>query len=130
MGHPHTLADTVRSGYHLGTKLGTHTINMVFPEGVLVPKHGVYATKVYLEDGSSYVAVTNVGVRPTVSEQNKVSVESHLLNYSGNLYGHLARVDFYHFLREEVRFESFEALSQQIKKDADEAQAYFAGREG
>jgi riboflavin kinase/FMN adenylyltransferase len=127
LGHPHTLADTVRSGYHLGAKLGTPTINMVIPEGVLVPKHGVYATKVYLEDGSSYMAVTNVGVRPTVSEQNKVSVESHLLDYSGNLYGRQARVDFYHFLREEVRFESFEALSRQIKKDAEAARAYFAG---
>ena len=125
LGHPHTLADTVRSGYHLGTKLGTPTINMMFPDGVLVPKHGVYATKVYLEDGSSYVAVTNVGVRPTVSEQNKVSVESHLLDYSGNLYGRQARVDFYHFLREEIRFESFEALSEQIRRDADAARAYF-----
>ena len=96
---------------------------------MLVPKHGVYATKVYLEDGSSYVAVTNVGVRPTVSEQNKVSVESHLLDYSGNLYGRQARVDFYHFMREEIRFENFEALAEQIRRDADMARAYFAAKE-
>ena len=87
LGHPHMLADTVRSGYHLGTQMGTPTINMVFPEGVLVPRYGVYATKVCLENGKSYVAVTNVGVRPTVSEENRVSVESHLLDYEGNLYG-------------------------------------------
>jgi riboflavin kinase/FMN adenylyltransferase len=52
LGHPHMLADTVHSGYHLGTKMGTPTINMYFPEGVLIPRRGVYAAKVVLEDGS------------------------------------------------------------------------------
>ena len=125
LGHPHTLSDTVHSGYHLGRKLGTPTINMFFPVGVLVPRHGVYASKVYLEGGVSCIAVTNVGVRPTVSEENRVSVESHLLDYSGNLYGRQARVEFYAFLRPEQKFESFEALSDQIHRDADQARAYF-----
>jgi glycosyltransferase involved in cell wall biosynthesis len=53
-------------------------------------------------------------VRPTVSEDNRVSVESHLLDYSGNLYGRQARVEFYAFLRPEQKFDSFEALSAQI----------------
>ena len=125
LGHPHTLSDTVHSGYHLGRKLGTPTINMFFPVGVLVPRHGVYASKVYLEGGVSCIAVTNVGVRPTVSEENRVSVESHLLDYSGNLYGRQARVEFYAFLRPEQKFESFEALSDQIHRDAEQARAYF-----
>ena len=98
LGHPHTLLDTVHSGYHLGTKMGAPTINMRFPDGVIVPRHGVYAAKVYLEDGSEHVAVTNVGVRPTVSTEGRVSVESHMLHYSGNLYGRQARLDFYAFL--------------------------------
>ena len=126
LGHPHMLADTVHSGYHLGTKMGTPTINMYFPDGVLVPKYGVYVTKVILEDGSSYVAVTNVGVRPTVSEENRVSVESHLLDYEGNLYGRQARVEFYDFIRGEQKFDSFETLSAQIKRDAETARRYFA----
>ena len=126
LGHPHTLSDTVHSGYHLGTSLGAPTINMYFPDGVLVPKHGVYATKVFLEDDSSYIAVTNVGVRPTVSEINRVSVESHLLDYSGNLYGRQARLEFYSFLRPEIKFASFEELADQIKKDADSAREYFS----
>lgn len=125
LGHPHTLLDTVRSGYHLGTKMGSPTINMHFPEGVIVPRHGVYASKVFLEDGSEHVAVTNVGVRPTVTEEEKLTVESHLLNYSGNLYGRQARLEFYRFLRPEQKFESFECLSRQIKRDAEEASAYF-----
>ena len=129
LGHPHTLADTVHSGYHLGRKLGTPTINMFFPHGVIVPRHGVYASKVYLENGQSYIAVTNVGVRPTVSQDDRVSVESHLLDYSGNLYGRQARVEFYAFLREEIKFSDYAALSQQIHKDAENARAYFAAKQ-
>ncbi len=130
LGHPHTLSDTVHSGYHLGTKLGTPTINMYFPDQVLVPRHGVYATKVYLEHGSCHVAVTNVGVRPTVSDGDKVSVESHLLDYAGNLYGRHVRLEFYHFMRGEQRFESFEDLSAQSRRDAVAAKAYFSACEG
>lgn len=126
LGHPHTLSDTVHSGYHLGRKLGTPTINMFFPEGVIVPRYGVYATKVVLENGEEHVAVTNVGVRPTVSKDDRVSVESHLLDYSGNLYGLHARVEFYGFLRGEQKFASFEELSAQIRRDAENARAYFA----
>ena len=116
LGHPHTLSDTVRSGYHLGSKLGAPTINMFFPEGVIVPRHGVYAAKVYLEDGKSYFAVTNVGVRPTVSDGSRVSVESHLLNYEGNLYGRQARVEFYAFLRDEIRFGNIMLLHAVLNK--------------
>ncbi|MBR0040042.1 MAG: bifunctional riboflavin kinase/FAD synthetase [Oscillospiraceae bacterium] len=129
LGHPHILTDTVHSGYHLGSKLGAPTINMYFPEGVLVPKHGVYATRVCLEGGESYSAVTNVGVRPTVGSGNRVSVESHLLDYSGNLYGRQARVEFYAFLRAEEKFAGFEALSEQIARDADTAKSYFVRHE-
>ncbi len=129
LGHPHTLADTVHSGYHLGRKLGTPTINMFFPHGVIVPRHGVYATKVYLENGEAYIAVTNVGVRPTVSQENRVSVESHLLDYSGNLYGRQARVEFYSFLRDETKFSDYAALSEQIHRDAETARAYFAAKQ-
>lgn len=125
LGHPHCLVDTVHSGYQLGTKMGTPTINMRFPEGVIVPRHGVYATKVFLEDGSAHVAVTNIGVRPTVSEENKVSVESHLLDYSGNLYGSQARVEFYSFIRPEMKFADFHELGEQIKRDAQTAKDYF-----
>ena len=125
LGHPHTLSDTVHSVYHLGTDLDAPTINMYFPDGVLVPRHGVYATRVIIEDGSGYIAVTNVGVRPTVSSSGRVSVESHLLDYSGNLYGRQARVEFYAFLRGEVKFGSYEELAAQIKKDAASARAYF-----
>ena len=125
LGHQHVLTDTVHAGCHLGSQLGAPTINMVFPEGVLVPRHGVYATRVCLDSGESYCAVTNVGVRPTTGSENALSVESHLLDYSGNLYGRRVRVEVYAFLRGEVKFASYEELSSQIARDAETAREYF-----
>ena len=126
LGHPHMLSDTVRSGYHLGTKMGTPTINMKIPEGVIVPRHGVYAAKVILDDGSEHISVTNVGVRPTVSDAGAVSVESFILDFDGNLYDKQARVAFFSFLRDERKFDDISSLGEQIKCDAEEARAYFA----
>ena len=126
LGHPHTLVDTVHYGYRLGTKMGTPTINMQFPDGVLVPRHGVYAAKAVLEDGSEHMAVTNVGVRPTVSGEDRVSVESFILDYSGNLYDRQVRIEFFAFLRPEKKFPSVEALKTQILRDAEETRRFFA----
>lgn len=125
LGHPHMLSDTVRSGYHLGTKMGTPTINMKLPEGVLAPKFGVYTTKVFLEDGSEHISVTNVGVRPTVSDANSISVETFILDFGGNLYNRHARVEFYSFIRPECKFSSQEELAAQIKADAETSRNYF-----
>ena len=109
LGHPHCLVDTVRYGYRLGTKLGTPTINMQFRPGFVVPRFGVYAAKVHLDDGGTYMAVTNVGVRPTVAgEERAVSVESYILDYSGNLYEHRVRVDFYLLILPEQIFSGVE----------------------
>ena len=69
--------------------------------------------------------MTNVGIRPTTGSGNRVSVESHLLDYSGNHYGRQARVEFFSFLRSEVRFADFEELSAQIARDAETAREYF-----
>ena len=126
LGHPHTLVDTVHYGFRLGTRMGTPTINMRFPEGVIVPRHGVYAAKAILEDGSSHMAVTNVGVRPTVSGENRVSVESFILDYSGNLYDQKVRVEFHKFIRPEQKFESIDALRDQILADAETTRRYFS----
>ncbi len=124
LGHPHTLTDVVRSGYHLGTQMGTPTINMGFPQGVIIPRHGVYAAKAYI-DGREYMSVTNVGIRPTVSDSGNVNVESFLLDFRGNLYGHQVRIDFYKFLRPERKFDDVETLAAQIKSDAQTTREYF-----
>ena len=126
LGHPHTLTGVVRHGRGIGSSQLLPTANLTIPPHVLVPSHGVYATRVTLEDGTSYSAVTNVGVRPTVHNGTDVTVEACLLDFQGDLYGRTLRLEFYEHLRQEVRFDSMEALRAQIQSDADATRAYFA----
>lgn len=125
LGHPHSLVDTVRYGYKLGRTMGAPTINMAFPEGVLVPAFGVYATRVAIGK-TEHNAVTNVGVRPTVSNGDEVTVESFILDYNGDLYGRQVRVDFHKFLRAEMKFSDIEQLKTQIREDAEATREYFS----
>ena len=128
LGHPHTLTDTVGHGKKLGTTLGFPTVNLCFAPGVLVPAHGVYATKVYFPNGESRMAVTSIGTRPTVDTHGEVNVEGYILDFSGDLYGQTIRMEFYHFLRPEARFPSLEALRAAIQKDADTTRHYFGNQ--
>ena len=129
LGHPHTLTDTVGYGYKIGRRIGAPTINTRIPEGVVVPKHGVYAARVWLQDGPR-PAVTNVGVRPTFDQDGRLTVESNILDFNGNLYGSQVRLEFLSFLREEIRFPSAEALGVQIRQDLDACRNYFAAHSG
>jgi len=126
LGHPHVLTQEVRHGRRIGRTIGIPTINLTAPPRVLVPSHGVYATRVQLQDGSSYAAVTNVGTRPTVNNGSDVTVEAWLLDFDGDLYGQRVRVEFYHRLRDEVRFDSLDALKAQIATDAIATRNYFS----
>ncbi len=127
LGHPHTLTGMVGHGDKRGRNIGAPTINIRVPEGVIVPRRGVYATRVWLPDGPK-PAVTNVGVRPTFDNGGAVTVESNILDFAGNLYGAQVRIEFLSFLRDEARFSSPEALSRQIQKDIAAARAYFDAR--
>jgi len=116
LGHPHLLTDTVRSGFRIGkSALDAPTINMSFDDGVLVPKWGVYASRVLLP-GGEYMGVTNIGIRPTFGGE-RVTVETNILDYSADLYGQRACVELHAFIRPERKFESAEALMYQIKRD-------------
>lgn len=126
LGHPHTLSQVVRHGRRIGHTIGIPTVNLVAPPHVLVPSHGVYATRVYLPDGSAYAAVTNVGTRPTVNNGTDITVEAWLLDFDGDLYGQIVRVEFYKHLRDEVRFDSLDALKAQIQSDAQSTRDFFA----
>ena len=128
LGHPHTLTDTVAHGKKLGTTLGFPTVNLRFQPGVLIPAYGVYATRVWFENGESRPAVTNIGVRPTVDDGNKVTVEGFILDFSGDLYGQTVRMEFYRRLRGERKFDSLEALKEEVMRNARQTRDYFADR--
>ncbi|MCL2046364.1 MAG: bifunctional riboflavin kinase/FAD synthetase [Oscillospiraceae bacterium] len=126
LGHPHVLTNVVRYGYRLGRTLGSPTINMLFEDDVLVPAFGVYATKVYLEDGSNHLGVSNIGVRPTVDNSTQqVTAETHILDFDGNLYGRKVRIEFHKYIRKEIKFSHTDELRAQIQKDCISAKSYF-----
>ena len=130
LGHPHTLTNRVAHGKKIGSStLGFPTVNLRVPEGIIVPAHGVYATRVWF-DGQCRPAVTNVGVRPTVSDNDRrVTVEGFILDFDGDLYGHQVRMEFYKYLRPERKFASLEELSREIARNAQQTREYFRSRE-
>ena len=116
LGHPHLLTGEVVAGRKLGRTIGIPTANVEIPEGVAVPKLGVYAGFA-LVDGKKYRTVTNIGSRPTVGG-HQVRAESWLLDFEGDLYGKPMILAFLKFLRPEKKFDSLEELKAQILKDA------------
>ena len=126
LGHPHTLTNRVAHGKKIGTTtLGFPTVNLLIPQGVIVPAFGVYATRVWF-DGQCRCAVTNVGVRPTVEDNDgHVTVEGFILDFDGDLYGHEIRMEFYKYLRPEQCFPSLDALAAENRRNAQQTRDYF-----
>lgn len=124
LGHGHLLTGEVVPGRKLGHKLGFPTANIELPGGIACPRHGVYACCAHV-DGKAYLAVTNVGSRPTV-EGHQVRTETWILDFKGNLYGKAVTLEFLYFLRPECRFQSLEELKQQVLSDAEKTRNFFA----
>ncbi len=118
MGHPYILTGTVIHGHQLGRTLGIPTANLAFPKGLATPKFGVYGCTTYI-DGKTYLAVTNLGTRPTV-EGRHITVEPWILDYEGDLYGRTVTLEFHCFLRPERKFSSLEELKTTILGNAQE----------
>ncbi len=116
LGHAHFLSAEVVSGRKLGRTLGIPTANLLFPEGVVQLRHGVYACKAVAE-GKTYLAVTNIGSRPTVGG-HRVTIEPWLLDFQGDLYGKRVYLGFFRFLRPEKKFDSLEELKAEIQENA------------
>ena len=122
LGHPHILTGKVVHGKALGRKLDIPTANLLLPEGLAVPRFGVYVCSCLI-DGKRYPAVTNVGTRPTV-QGSGITVEPWILDYSGDLYEREITLEFHYFLRPEMKFQSLEALQQEIRRNAEETRDY------
>ncbi len=116
LGHPHILTGEVVIGRQLGRTIGIPTANVLIPEGLVIPKLGVYAGYAAVE-GKFYRTVTNIGSRPTVGG-HQVRTESWLLDFEGDLYGKRLTLALLKFLRPEKKFDSLEELKEQILKDA------------
>ncbi|HEX7553241.1 MAG TPA: bifunctional riboflavin kinase/FAD synthetase [Geothrix sp.] len=125
LGHPYTLTGVVVEGDRRGRHLGFPTANLAWEQEQL-PASGVYVTEALLpHHGGPFLGLTNVGEKPTFEGQ-RLTVETHLPDFAGDLYGARLDLRFLHRIRGEVRFESVDQLREQIAKDVAEGQAWWA----
>ena len=117
LGEPYMLRGTVKEGAGLGHTIGFPTANIPFKEGQLVPKFGVYASETRTPDGTWHLSVTNIGMKPTVHYDGMPLSETYIDGYVGTLYGEKIRIVLTKLLREEMQFDSVEALQAQMEKD-------------
>ena len=122
LGRAYYLDGTIVEGRRRGRELGFPTANLE-THNELLPPNGVYATIMTI-DGVVHGGVTNIGVRPTFGETTP-TIETHVLDYSGNLYGQSVRLAFVQRLRDERRFEDVDALRAQIDADKRRAERLF-----
>ena len=120
LNHPYVLTGTVESGHQVGRTLGFPTANLNIAENKLIPATGVYAVMTELGAG-----IMNIGRRPTLNNGTNLSIEVHIMNYEGNLYGKELHLSFIERIREERKFASLEELKAQIQEDINQASAMF-----
>ncbi|TCI80165.1 bifunctional riboflavin kinase/FAD synthetase [Exiguobacterium sp. SH0S1] len=123
LGAPYVICGEVIHGDARGRTIGYPTANMVMDASYVMPRLGVYATRVRLEDGRTFDAMTNVGRRPTFYDTGDVSIESHLFDFTEDLYGQLLEIEWVHYLRDERAFDGLDSLIAQLKRDETAARA-------
>ncbi len=128
-GHPFSICFPVVRGKQLGRRIGIPTINQDFPAGHIIPRPGIYACTVSVGE-DLFLGVANIGTRPTVSDDGRVNCETHIIDYSGILYGKAIKVDFYRLIRNEKKFNGVEELRDQIKRDITAAMNFFGDMYG
>ena len=124
LGAPYEICGNVGHGAALGHTQNVPTINLSFEQRQLVPRYGVYVSRTYTPEGV-WNSITNIGIKPTVSTAPKPGAETFLLDFSGNLYGVMCRVELLHFLRPERQFPDLAALYAQIALDEKNCREWF-----
>jgi riboflavin kinase/FMN adenylyltransferase len=122
MGSHYAISGKVIHGYGRGKDLGFPTANLEFNTQKAIPKYGIYLTKVSI-GVASYWGMTNVGINPTFNNKG-LFIETHVLDYNGDLYGAKIKVEFLKRIRDEIKFTNIEELKEQISKDINWAKNY------
>lgn len=121
LGRTYSLSGSVIHGDTRGRELGFPTANISTEGNTILPKTGVYACFAETEAGNKSPCVVNIGSRPTVTDSNKIVIEAHLLDFSGDLYGQKIKLEFIKNLRAERKFACIEDLVKQISEDTNNA---------
>lgn len=124
LGRYYSIVGTVINGREIGRSIGFPTANLKYPPQKFLPRQGVYCVRVDTATASQLPGVMNIGKRPTVNGVD-TTVEVHLLDWDGNLYGQQLTVYLHHFLRSEQKFPDLAALTTQIQADCDAARQFF-----
>ncbi|MFP5459957.1 MAG: bifunctional riboflavin kinase/FAD synthetase [Gammaproteobacteria bacterium] len=128
LGRPYFISGHVVRGRQLGRTIGFPTLNIRIPFA-RPAVHGVFVVQVHGVGEAPWPAVASLGTRPAVERDGKLLLEVHLFDFSGDLYGRLLRVEFLQRLREERHYDGLEALTAQIRLDAQDARDFFARRD-
>lgn len=120
LGHWPVIEGKVIAGEHRGSTIGFPTANLGVDAGLIVPGKGVYTARTVI-DGNIFTSVVNIGSKPTFHEEYPVSIETFILNFSGNIYGKHLRLFLLNKLRDEQKFNGIEELISQIKNDCQQA---------
>ena len=123
LGAPYKITGKIVHGKALGRRIGIPTLNQMPPSDKLLPPFGVYYSEVKTE-GGIYKGITNIGIKPTVTNENRVTVETSLYDFSGDLYGETAEVSLLTFRRPEMRFSGIAELKKTMEKDIRAGEIY------
>ena len=119
LGYEYSLSGSVIKGDQRGSQIGFPTANMNVDNNIQIPKNGVYKVNVYLNE-ILYEGIMNIGHKPTVSEDTRLSLEVHIFDFNDDIYDADLTVYFNKFIRDEIKFSSIDELIQQISKDIEE----------
>lgn len=125
LGRPFSLRGPVVEGDRRGRELGFPTANIAFGLDRALPAYGIYVTRAYVRE-TAYEACTSIGIRPTFDVDPQPTIEAFIIDFDGDIYGQELRIDLLKRLRGEEKFESAEALIEQMNRDIDNTKAYFA----
>ena len=123
LGAPYKITGNIVHGRALGRRIGIPTLNQMPPTDKLLPPFGVYYSEVKA-DGRIFKGITNIGIKPTVTNDNQVTVETSLYDFSGDLYGETAEVSLLTFRRPEMRFSGVSELKKTMEKDIRAGEIY------
>ena len=116
LGTKYSISGIVEHGNHLGHTIGVPTVNILPPSMKLLPPYGVYSSTVKIGK-NEFKGMTNIGRKPTVSEKEKVGVETYIYDFDRDVYGEYIEVVLHSFVRPEIKFENMEQLKLQIQQD-------------
>ena len=119
LGHNYSVVGTIVEGRHIGTEIGFPTLNLQLSDNYILPRFGVYKTICYV-DNVPHISITNVGIKPTVSNEEKPGIEVHLKDFKGEIKGDVIILEFLKLIRPEIKFSSLEELKAQIADDVKE----------